>query len=393
MINKKNKVFICITLCVLCLILILALRFWNITIPVSGLSGKMIDLADIVDVVAILSGISGILVGAASIRISNLGAVEEYFQQGDSKEYTEARRKIYIKIDQKQKIEQDYLDAAIVVSFFHFWGLMVKKKYLPAWVFDSASGYAVIRLYEGLSDMIIERRKKNPEYAQYFEWLYIKTKKKLKYTPVIEKDSHSYSSGDRVNSSFYSRKEIECFGFASVGKNVLISRKASIYSAPNIFIGDNVRVDDFCILSGNIKIGSNIHISAQSCLIAGEYGIDISDYVTISSRCALYAQSDYYGGETMTNPTIEYPYRKVYGGKIKLNKHCIVGTGSTILPGVILGEGTAVGAMSLVKNDTEPWKIYAGIPCVVKKERMKEPLRLEAEYERKKEGEKGNVII
>lgn len=157
MINKKNKSFICIILCILCLIIVMVLRFMDITIPVSGFDGKLIALADIVDIVAILSGISGILVGAASIRISNLGAVEEYFQQGDSKEYTEARRKIYVKIEQNQKIEQDDPDVAAVVSFFHFWGLMVKKRYLPAWVFESASGYAVIRLYEGLSDVIIER--------------------------------------------------------------------------------------------------------------------------------------------------------------------------------------------------------------------------------------------
>ena len=46
---------------------------------------------------------------------------------------------------------------------------MVKKKYLPFWVFKSASGYAVIRLYEGLQEMIEIRRVDNPEYAEYFE--------------------------------------------------------------------------------------------------------------------------------------------------------------------------------------------------------------------------------
>ena len=49
--------------------------------------------------------------------------------------------------------------------------------------------------------------------------------------------------------SFYSRSELEHIGFATIGKNVLLSRKASIYSPAMISIGDNVRIDDFCIVS------------------------------------------------------------------------------------------------------------------------------------------------
>ena len=42
--------------------------------------------------------------------------------------------------------------------------------------------------------------------------------------------------------SFYSRSELEHIGFATIGKNVLLSRKASIYSPAMISIGDNVRI-------------------------------------------------------------------------------------------------------------------------------------------------------
>ena len=44
--------------------------------------------------------------------------------------------------------------------------------------------------------------------------------------------------------SFYSRSELEHIGFATIGKNVLLSRKASIYSPAMISIGDNVRIED-----------------------------------------------------------------------------------------------------------------------------------------------------
>ena len=59
---------------------------------------------------------------------------------------------------------------------------------------------------------------------------------------------------------------------------------------------------------------------------------------------------------------------------------CIIGTGTTILPGSILEEGAAIGAMSLVKGKVEPWSIWGGIPCKPIKERLKNPLKMEKEY-------------
>ena len=59
--------------------------------------------------------------------------------------------------------------------------------------------------------------------------------------------------------SFLSKKELNDLGFKSLGENVLISDKCSIYNAKNISIGDNTRIDDFAILSagdGGIEIGN-----------------------------------------------------------------------------------------------------------------------------------------
>jgi len=47
---------------------------------------------------------------------------------------------------------------------------------------------------------------------------------------------------------FYSREELEKIGFKSIGENVLISDKTSIYNPQNIEIGSNVRIDDTFIL-------------------------------------------------------------------------------------------------------------------------------------------------
>ncbi|MFI3326699.1 MAG: acyltransferase, partial [Clostridia bacterium] len=111
--------------------------------------------------------------------------------------------------------------------------------------------------------------------------------------------------------SFYSQEELESIGFKSFGKNVLISRKVSIYGAKNISIGNNVRIDDFCILSGKITLGNYIHVSAYSSIFAGEAEVVFKDFVTFSSRSIVYAVSDDYSGEHMTNPMVPEKYINV----------------------------------------------------------------------------------
>ena len=180
--------------------------------------------------------------------------------------------------------------------------------------------------------------------------------------------------------SFLTEKELAELGLKRLGKNVKISRNARIYGAENVSVGDNVRIDDFCVLSGVISLGNNVHIAVYSALFGGEAGITVDDFANISSRVCIYAVSDDYSGRTMTNPTVPDKYKAVQKEPVTIGKHAIIGSGSTVLPGVVIAEGTAVGAMSLCKKSTEPWKIYAGIPAKIVKDRKKDLLSLEKEY-------------
>lgn len=180
--------------------------------------------------------------------------------------------------------------------------------------------------------------------------------------------------------SFYSKEEIYDMGFKSCGENVLISRKASIYRVSNISIGENVRIDDFCILSGNITLGNYIHIGAYSALFGGAKGIEMMDFSGLSSRCVIYAETDDYQGDFLTNPTVSDAYRNVSGGKVTLHKHVIIGSGTCILPDVTLAEGVSVGAMSMVNQSLDEWGVYAGCPCKRIKERSKNLIALEQKF-------------
>jgi len=183
-----------------------------------------------------------------------------------------------------------------------------------------------------------------------------------------------------MSTSFYSEEELQTIGFKKLGKNVRISRKTSIYGAEQIEIGDNVRIDDFCILSGRIKIGNYVHIASGCYLFAGEAGITLEDFSGLSSRVTIYAVTDDYSGEVLTNPTIPMEYRRVIEKPVLIMKHAIIGTGATILPGVTIGLGAAVGAMSLVTKDVLDWAIVAGIPAKFIKERKKDLLNLEKDF-------------
>lgn len=167
-------------------------------------------------------------------------------------------------------------------------------------------------------------------------------------------------------------------GFRSLGSHVLISDKASIYRPDQIEIGDHVRIDDFCILSagtGGIKIGSYIHVAAYTSLI-GKETITLADFVNLSSRVSIYSSSDDYSGEFMTNPMVPATLTNVDHRSVTLGAHCIVGSGSVILPGVTLGEGCAIGALSLVRDACEPFMIYAGVPAKPIKPRNRHLLKL-----------------
>ena len=179
-----------------------------------------------------------------------------------------------------------------------------------------------------------------------------------------------------------SREAIEALGFAFAGENIQISDRASFYGTHRISLGNNTRVDDFCVLSaglGGISIGNHVHIAVGASLI-GAGKITISDFCNISSRVSIYSSSDNYSGSAMTNPTIPNEYTDVMHADIFFDKHVIVGSGSVILPGVTLEKGVAIGALSLVKKNCTAFGIYAGNPVRRIKERKDDLLELEKKF-------------
>ena len=175
------------------------------------------------------------------------------------------------------------------------------------------------------------------------------------------------------------RRSIEAIGFRSVGQDVQISDRASFYGAERIELSDHIRIDDFCVISagaGGVYVGRHVHIAVATTLI-GTGKITISDFCNFSSRVAIYSSSDDYSGAKMTNPLIPSEYSGVNHADVALGKHVIVGCGSVILPGVVIEDGVAIGALSLVTKHCIEFGIYAGVPARRIKERKRDLLKLE----------------
>lgn len=165
--------------------------------------------------------------------------------------------------------------------------------------------------------------------------------------------------------AFLSPEQLRSLGLRSCGRNVLISERASIHGAARIDIGDNVRIDDFCILSagtGGIFLGCYIHVGCYSSLI-GKETITIRDFATISSRVSIYSSTDDFSGEHLISPMAAPEHTRVTSLPIEIGKYSVLGAGSVLLPGAQVAEGCALGSMAFLKRPTEPYSIYVGCPA------------------------------
>jgi galactoside O-acetyltransferase len=168
--------------------------------------------------------------------------------------------------------------------------------------------------------------------------------------------------------NFYSDVELKEFGLTGFGSNVLISRKCSIYDGANMSFGNNVRIDDFCILSGKITMGSYIHIAAGVKFYASA-GLTIGNFCGISANSIIYTAVDDFSGESMISPMVPEELCNSTTGEVVLEDFVQLAPFTQIMPGIKCTEGSATGAFSFVNKSLRPWSINYGIPCKYVKER------------------------
>lgn len=182
--------------------------------------------------------------------------------------------------------------------------------------------------------------------------------------------------------STYSQAELDAFGFAFLGSNARISTKCSLYGASRISIGDNVRIDDFAVISAGaagISIGNHVHVAVMATMI-GHAHIELADFAGLSGKVSIYSSTDDFSGEFLTGPTLPAGFTKITSAPVRVGRHGIIGTGAVLLPGTQMMDGSALGALSLASGDLMEFTIYAGIPARPVGPRRQDLLALEKAF-------------
>jgi len=149
-----------------------------------------------------------------------------------------------------------------------------------------------------------------------------------------------------------------------IGGPALIDPTARLIKPDLITIGTGSRIDSFALITagpGQVVIGRYVHVAA-GVYIFGTAGVEIGDYVNLSGRVILYSTADDFTDGSLAGPLVPEHVRKVTASPVTIERHALIGAGSIILPGVTLGMGCAVGALSLVDRDVAPRELVAGIP-------------------------------
>lgn len=151
----------------------------------------------------------------------------------------------------------------------------------------------------------------------------------------------------RTDSLYFSLDELREIGFSSVGNNCRISRKCSFYSISGE-IGNHVRIDDYCIIKGNVTFASYIHIGAYSLVSGIGARVRFEDCTTLSSAVHVYTASDDYSADALSSSSVPKMYTVTKFGPVTFHCGALVGAHTLILPNTTVGCGASVGAQCIV---------------------------------------------
>lgn len=196
---------------------------------------------------------------------------------------------------------------------------------------------------------------------------------------INNRQHKKYNGCTTLEISYLSETELVDSDIRSVGKNVRIAETCKINGLENISIGNNVIIDGNVIFncsSGSVTIGNYVHI-ASGCYLNGEGMITLDDFSGLAPGARIFSGTDDYTGEYLTNPTIPEEFFGVKLAPVYIGRHVIIGSGAVVLPGCNIGEGSSVGALSLVTKPLDSWGVFCGIPAKILKPRSKKLLELE----------------
>jgi acetyltransferase-like isoleucine patch superfamily enzyme len=173
----------------------------------------------------------------------------------------------------------------------------------------------------------------------------------------------------------------------SVGKNVVFGRSLTLRHPRKIRIGDNVIIDDNCVLdakgqtNSGIDIGDSVFIGRNSILYCKDGNMDIKDKVNIGANCEIYSKGylsigqgtmiaaySYLmcGGRYRYQTDIPLAAQSSYSaGPTEIGENCWLGSKAVVLDNVSIGHNSVVGAGAVVTKSLPKNTLAMGVPAKV----------------------------
>jgi acetyltransferase-like isoleucine patch superfamily enzyme len=186
--------------------------------------------------------------------------------------------------------------------------------------------------------------------------------------------------------------------FTRIGKGVVFGRHVVIRNAANISLGDRVIIDDGCVLDGRgagptgvvigdrvilnrgtilqakigpIQIGDDCDIGGGSA-VHSQGGVEIGEAVVIGGGCKISGgafqiersapDEGASGGGALRESMAAREQTRWTSGPIRIHDKCLIGTGAIILDGVDVGEGSVIGAGTVMTKSVPAYAVVAGVP-------------------------------
>jgi len=160
-------------------------------------------------------------------------------------------------------------------------------------------------------------------------------------------------------------------GFISLGDNVRIADHCTLIARGEggITIGDNVNINDRVYLdtesseTGYIKIENNVYIGTGTTLF-GHKGLEIGDHVLMAQNITLTPYSHIFD-----DPDSNIITQGGHSKKVVIGRDSYIGMRSTIMYSGDIGEGSVIGAGSVVVKPIPPYSVAVGCPAKVIRKR------------------------
>jgi acetyltransferase-like isoleucine patch superfamily enzyme len=170
----------------------------------------------------------------------------------------------------------------------------------------------------------------------------------------------------------------------SCGRNVIFGQNVVLRHPHKIHIGNDVVVDDNCLLdakgesNSGIRISAGVFIGRNTILSCKNGDIELGEHVNIGFNCEIFSASRV----TVGSSALLAAYTYVIGGDhdfsdpskpvldqartsagVTIGPGAWIGAGTKILDGVTIGHHAVIGAGAVVRADVPPHAVAVGVPA------------------------------